>query len=150
MEMAVSFIPLRRYMSLESHVDATLRLRFIFNAIMTFIVAGAGYLMVRHSFLFALIISLHSAHGPPFQVPHSPGTTKIFWMSEEDNRIALRRMQRAQRLPSSVSPDSGAIMRYIWLTALSLVGIARQSYNWNLLRRIFKNPITYVFVFAYA
>ncbi|GHJ89178.1 hypothetical protein NliqN6_5580 [Naganishia liquefaciens] len=76
---------------------------FIFNAIMTFIVAGAGYLMV----------------------PDAPGSTSIFWMSEEDNRIALRRMQRAERLPSA-------------------------NYTWGLLRRIFKNPITYVFVLAYS
>jgi hypothetical protein len=62
MEMAVSFILLREYLSLESHVDATLRLRFIFNAIMTFIVAGAGYLMVRYTFLSAFIVSLHSAN----------------------------------------------------------------------------------------
>ncbi|KAJ9114058.1 hypothetical protein QFC22_005878 [Naganishia vaughanmartiniae] len=52
---------------------------FIFNAIMTFIVAGAGYLMV----------------------PDSPGDTKIFWMSESDNRIATERMDRAERLPSA-------------------------------------------------
>ncbi|KAJ9091483.1 hypothetical protein QFC20_007623 [Naganishia adeliensis] len=76
---------------------------FIFNAIMTFIVAAAGYLMV----------------------PDAPGTTKIFWMSEEDNQIALRRMQRAERLPST-------------------------NYSWHFVKKIFKNPITYVFVLSYA
>lgn len=70
---------------------------------MTFIVAGAGYLMV--CFLLALRIcsNLVLTYRFLLQVPDAPGTTSIFWMSEEDNRIALRRMERAERLPSAVS-----------------------------------------------
>lgn len=37
------------------------------------------------------------------QVPDAPGTTKIFWMSEQENKIARARMDRAERLPSTVS-----------------------------------------------
>ena len=36
------------------------------------------------------------------QVPDAPGTTKIFWMSEQENKIARARMDRAERLPSTV------------------------------------------------
>jgi hypothetical protein len=71
---------------------------FIFNAIMTFIVAAAGHLMVRSS---TYVCSPLLTAFP--QVPDAPGTAKIFWMNEEDNKIALRRMQRAERLPSIVS-----------------------------------------------
>ncbi|KAJ9112857.1 hypothetical protein QFC19_000412 [Naganishia cerealis] len=42
------------------------------------------------------------ALGMEVAVPDSPGTTKIFWMSEENNVIARARMDRAERLPSTV------------------------------------------------
>lgn len=45
------------------------------------------------------------------QVPDSPGTTKAYWMSEEDNRISAARMARVHKQPPTVSvyPDLAAI-----------------------------------------
>ncbi|KAJ9117379.1 hypothetical protein QFC24_006473 [Naganishia onofrii] len=64
-------------------------------------------------------------YGMEVAVPDSPGNTKIFWMSESDNRIAKARMDRAERLPSV-------------------------NYRWGLVKSIFTNPITYGFVLAYS
>ena len=100
--MAVSAPPCGK---LFPHPQYSLSRRFIFNAIMTFIVAGAGYLMVcRLPVAYTIVAFILTLR--PLQVPDAPGSTSIFWMSEEDNRIALRRMQRAERLPSAVSHTS--------------------------------------------
>lgn len=75
---------------------------------MTIIVAGWGAFVVRFP-LFSLRLSLfffalaHLVRPSSPQIPDSPGFTKVFWLTKEENELSKRRMTRMEKLLQSVS-----------------------------------------------
>lgn len=67
---------------------------------MTVLVAAAGFVLV----------SLNRKLQAPLinQIQDAPGMAKVFWMSGEDDEISRWRLDRAKKLPSTVShPKKG-------------------------------------------
>jgi len=70
---------------------------FIFNAIMTVVVAAAGFFLVS-------LVPRHE-YSLTTQIPDAPGMAKVFWMSGEDDRISRWRLDRVKKLPPTVSVE---------------------------------------------
>lgn len=73
--------------------NTLLMFSFMINAVMTFVVAGLGFLFVSLCFLTVFADN---------KVPDSPGSSRAFWLSAEDNAIARTRMDRVKALPPMV------------------------------------------------
>lgn len=116
--MFVSFMQVSIQSTLNgAHGISGWRWLFIFNAIMTILVAIAGF----------------------FLVPDSPGTTKAYWMSDEDNRISASRMARVHKQPPTRLTK--AILKktftgwplYIFFGAYAFAAWAADANSWFML-----------------
>lgn len=90
---------------------------FIFNAIMTVIVAAAGYIMI----------------------PSVPGESKVFWMTEEDNMISRSRMDRVKKLPPTrlnkaiLKQTFSSWLLYVFAFAYSFWSWSQNANTWIIL-----------------
>jgi ACS family pantothenate transporter-like MFS transporter len=107
--------------------------RFIFNALMTVIVAAAGFFLV--CFVHILGLSL------TFQIPDAPGMAKVFWMSNEDDRISRWRLDRVKKMPPTV--------RTGWCGLLDWPADV-QKLSWASVKRTFGGWQLYIFTLSYA
>ena len=100
---------------------------------MTFVVALAGFFLVRPAFsslapprFFPLAPDphAHDSPNPHSQIPDAPGSTRAFWLTPAQNALAKARMTRSNKL-------------------------AQTPFQLGTVKRVFTSPLPYLFGIAY-
>jgi hypothetical protein len=117
----------------KAHPSEANCIRFIFNALMTVIVAAAGFFLVCFAHILRLSLTC--------QIPDAPGMAKVFWMSNEDDRISRWRLDRVKKMPPTVNTERRRPLDYpADVQKLSWVSVKRTFGGWQL----------YIFTLSYA
>ncbi|KAL7413815.1 putative transporter [Mrakia frigida] len=103
-QIFVGFMQVALHEGMEGHLGIPgWKWLFIFNAMMTIIIAGFGF----------------------FLIPDSPGVTRVFWLTKEENELSKRRMTRMNKL-------------------------AQTPFTWATVKKIFSSWVLWVFMGAYS
>jgi hypothetical protein len=79
---------------------------FIINALMTVVIAAAGFIFVSlplRLLTFAAAFSYPSRASSRFQLPDKPGHSRVYWLTADEDRIARSRVDRVKRLAPTVN-----------------------------------------------